>query len=254
VYLLTPASRSLRNVVQKIARRGRLTLPVRERGGAGCARPRERSGQQLGLAHAKRSVGSGRVQPGPLQSCGGVVTVGSGTAQLLPPEHGVAVWNGSGSSLAQLLLPPHGAAVWNGCGSGRARAATAGPCKKEPWGAGGSADRAPTSRPHSFACATEPEGGDQGLGCGVLQSLSSAEPWPGMRHCVAPPRPGPYLRRQLLAPIGANCSRRSTKGSVPVVIRGRLLPPGSDWFASNITFRPCLVVTCDAWGSPCGAR
>jgi hypothetical protein len=65
--------------------------------------------------------------------------------------------------------------------------------KKEPWGAGGSADRAPTSRPHSFACATEPEGGDQGLGCGVLQSLSSAEPWPGMRHCVAPPRPGPYL-------------------------------------------------------------
>jgi hypothetical protein len=75
------------------------------------------------------------------------------------------------------------------------------PARKSPGGAGGSADRAPTSRPHSFACATEPEGGDQGLGCGVLQSLSSAEPWPGMRHCVAPPRPGPdpppYLWRSL---------------------------------------------------------
>ena len=80
-----------------------------------------------------------------------------------------------------------------------------------PWGAGGSADRAPTSRPHSFACATEPEGGDQGLGCGVLQSLSSAEPWPGMRHCVAPPRPGPYpppYQVEVTAVVTAMCFAR----------------------------------------------
>jgi hypothetical protein len=65
-------------------------------------------------------------------------------------------------------------------GNGRTHA------RKSPGGAGWRADRAPTSRPLSVVCATEPEGGDQGLGCGVLQSLSSAEPWPGMRHGVAP--------------------------------------------------------------------
>src|ERR1700731_3652756 len=58
---------------------------------------------------------------------------------------------------------------------------------------------------------TEPEGDDQGLGCGVLQSLSSAEPWPGMRHCLAPPRPGPYpppYQVEVTAVVTAMCFAR----------------------------------------------
>jgi hypothetical protein len=115
-----------------------------------------------------------------------------------------------------------------------ARAATAGPCKKEPWGGWGAAPTGLRPAAPIRSCVRQNRGGgDQGLGCGVLWSLSSAEPWPGMRYRVAPPRPGPYPPPYQ---SGGHC------GGDHNVLRSRAVVTGANWRGGPQDHVPRLAV------------